>query len=128
METGDAFVISVHCEKWTEKDKDFGEPGERLVEIERETVDADTLAKYGRDYAMSEPSCTDPKLTPNIWFNSAYPREDREFFDRGIEKLYSLHIHEVNGHKPEPDDYLRIAGLLNVKFDNPAEPAPGMKG
>lgn len=117
----DSFLISIYYERWTHDDKDAGEPGERGVEVERETVDADDLERYGRDYGMSEPSASDPRMTPHIWFNSTSPREDREHFEQGIDKFYSLHVHEVNGHEPEAEDYQKVANLIGVKFDRPIE-------
>lgn len=117
----DSFLISIYYERWTHDDKDAGEPGERGAEVERERVDADDLERYGRDYGMSEPSASDPRMAPHIWFNSTYPREDREHFEQGIDKFYSLHVHEVNGHEPEAEDYQRVANLIGVKFDRPIE-------
>ena len=60
-------------------------------------------------------------MTPHIWFNSTSPREDREHFEQGIDKFYSLHVHEVNGHEPEAEDYQKVANLIGVKFDRPIE-------
>lgn len=117
----DSFLISIYYERWTHDDKDAGEPGERGAEVERETVGADDLGRYGRDYGMSEPSASDPRMTPHIWFNSTSPREDREHFEQGIDKFYSLYVHEVNGHEPEAEDYQKVANLIGVKFDRPIE-------
>lgn len=117
----DSFLISIYYERWTHDDKDAGEPGERGVEVEREMVDADDLEQYGRDYGMSEPSASDPRMTPHIWFNSTSPREDRERFEQGSDKFYSLHVHEVNSREPEAEDYQKVANLIGVKFDRPIE-------
>lgn len=120
-EREDSFTVSVSYEKWTHEDTEAGEPGERGFEVEREVVDADTLQKYGREYGMSAPSATDPTMTPHIWFNSTSPTEDREHFEQGINKFYSLHVHDVNGREPEPEDYQRVANLIDVKFDKPVQ-------
>lgn len=120
-EKEDSFTVSVFYEKWTPEDTEAGEPGERGVEVEREVVDADKLKEYGRDYGMSEPSATDPTMTPNIWFSSTSPTEDREHFEKGINKFYSLHVHDVNGHEPDAEDYQRVANLIGVKFDRPVQ-------
>lgn len=41
--------------------------------------------------------------------------------EQGVHKYYSLHIHEVNGHRPEPADIQRIADLICVRFDHPLQ-------
>ena len=116
----DEFVISVYCGRWTLGDIKIGEPSETSVEIERETIDADELQRYGRDYGISEASSSDPRSDPqHMWFNSTSPRMDREYIEKGVEKYYSLHIHEVNGYEPEAEDIQRIANLIGVTFDKP---------
>lgn len=117
----DSFVISVYSERWTNEDIEAGEPGERDVEVERETVDADGMARYGRDYALSNASAPDPGAAPHIWFSSASPNEDREHFEQGIDTFYQLHVHEVNGREPEPEDYQKVADLIGVDFKHPIE-------
>lgn len=113
----DTFVISIHSEHWTREALEAGEPHARNTELERVTVDAEELARYGRDYGISEPSSTDPAMTSHLWFRSTYPREDRAYFEQGVEKYYSLHVHEVNGHSPGPEDFQRVANLIDVRFD-----------
>lgn len=117
----DSFLISIYYESWTHDDKDAGEPGEQGVEIARETLDADELRRYGRNYGISKPSVADPRSAPHIWFDSTAPDENREHFEQGIDKFYKLHVHEVNGHEPEAEDYQRVANLIGVKFDCPIE-------
>lgn len=116
----DTFVISIHCEHWTDQELEAGEANTRETELDYVTVGADDLARHSRDYGLSEPSCTDPKMSPDIWFRSTYPREDRTYIKQGVQKYYSLHVHGVNGHPPEPADYQRIANLINVRFDHQA--------
>ncbi|MCI2811018.1 hypothetical protein [Eoetvoesiella caeni] len=116
----DTFVISIHCEHWTHQELEAGEANTRETELDYVTVGADDLVRHSRNYGLSEPSCTDPKMSPDIWFRSTYPREDRTYFEQGVQKYYSLHVHDVNGHPPEPADYQRIANLLNVRFDHQA--------
>lgn len=117
----DEYVISIYSERWTEDDKEAGEPGERGVEVERETVDTDELQRYGRDHGISAASASDPRRAYHIWFSSTEPVMDREHIEEGIDKYYSLHIHELNGREPEAEDYQKIANLIGVKFDNPIE-------
>lgn len=114
----DAYVISIHCERWTPPDLEAGGDSTRDIELDRVTLDADDLVRHSRDYGISEPSCTDPSMIPDIWFRSTYPPEDRAYFAQGVQKYYSLHIHEVNGHPPNPADYQRVAELIGVRFDH----------
>jgi len=113
----DAFVVSIHCERWTLSDLEAGGVSTHDIELDRVTFNADDLVRHSRDYGISEPSSTDPSMTPNIWFRSTYPREDRAYFEQGVEKYYSLHIHEVNGHPPGSAEYQRVADLVGVRFD-----------
>ncbi|MEB2400006.1 hypothetical protein ACSBPU_15045 [Parapusillimonas sp. JC17] len=113
----DAFVISIHCERWTLQDLEARGVSTHDIELDRVIVVADDLARHGRDYGISEPSCTDPSMAPDIWFRSTYPRQDRAYFEQGVQKYYSLHIHEVNGHPPSPIEYQRVADLVGVRFD-----------
>lgn len=114
----DIFVVSVHCECWTHEELEASEAGTRKIELDHVTADAHDLVLLGREHGLSKPSCTDPRMSSDIWFRSTYPREDRAYFEQGVQKYYSLHIHGVNGHRPEPADYQRIANLINVRFDH----------
>jgi len=113
----DVFIISIHAEHWTYEDLEAGATHTRDVEHDRVTLDADDLVRHARDYGIYEPSCTDPRMTPEIWFRSTFPSEDRANFEQGVEKYYSLHVHEVNDHPPGPEDYQRVADLIGVRFD-----------
>lgn len=117
----DAFIVSIHFEKWTEEDCEAGEPGERGTLLDHESVDVDDLKRYGRDYGLSEACGVG---TPGLYFASTSPDENREHFEEGIDTYYSLHVHSVNGHEPDAADYQRIAGLVGVTLHDPA--APGM--
>jgi len=101
----DIFLISIYYER-----NQPGNSSDRGVTIEREFVDADNLKKYSDYYEITEPSSTDPRITPYIWFDSTSPNES-----------YSLHIHEINGDEPEAEDYQKIANLIGAKFDYPIE-------
>ncbi|MER1941158.1 hypothetical protein [Castellaniella sp. MT123] len=118
---GERFLISIYGERWTPEDREAGQFSEGTAEIERETVDTDTLQRIGQDYGLDLASASDPRHTPYLWFSSSTPREDQEYFGQGVHKYYSLHIHEVNGHRPEPSDIQRIADLIGVRFDHPLQ-------
>ncbi|MGO3743913.1 MAG: hypothetical protein ACTJG9_00845 [Alcaligenes aquatilis] len=114
----DSFVISIHGEHWTHDDLKTGETHTHSTELDRVTLDADDLVRHGRDYGISEPSRTNPTMTSHLWFRSTYPREDRTYFEQGVQKYYSLHIHEVNGHPPTSEDYQRVADLIGARFNH----------
>lgn len=121
QEHEDSYCISITYEASTPQDRDMGEPSERGLVVERETVDAEQLASYARYHSISEPSCSDPRGAQNIWFSSSNPPEDREFFEKDLEKTFSLHVHSINGSEPESADYQAIANLIGAKFRNPME-------
>ncbi|MFW7341823.1 hypothetical protein V0R37_09765 [Pollutimonas sp. H1-120] len=62
----DAYVISIHCERWDLPDLEAGVTSTRDIELDRVTLDADDPVRHSRDYGISEPSSTDPSMTPNI--------------------------------------------------------------
>ena len=118
----DTFLISIYCERWTQADLDRGQFSQGEAVIEREAVDANELQRIAQDHGMDSPSASDPRHTPYLWFSSSTPREDREYFEQGVHKYYSLHIHEADGHRPQPADWQRIADLIGVRFDHPLQP------
>lgn len=114
----DAFVVSIYCERWTHQDLEAGEASSHDIKLDHVAVDADELVRHGQQYGFSEPSCSDPRMSPEVWFRSTFPPEDRAYFEQGVQKYYSLHIHEVNGNPPDPTDYQRVADLIGVRFDH----------
>ena len=118
------FLLSIYAERWTPEDREAGQFSEGTAEIERETVDANELQRIGQDYGLDLPSASDPRHTPYLWFSSSTPRENQEYFEQGVHKYYSLHIHEVNGHRPEPADIQRVADLIGARFDHPMQLEP----
>jgi antirestriction protein ArdC len=115
----DKFVVSISYEKFSQDDLQAGEPSERGFEVDKETMNQDDLQKYARDYGISQPSASAPQMTSNVWFSSTEPTQSKEYFQYGEHTYHSLHIHEVNGEKPQAKDYQRIADLIDVKFDQP---------
>ena len=119
-----SFCVSVYRELWTPEDREAGQFSEGSAEIERETVNSEGLQRLGQDYGLNLASASDPRHTPYLWFSSSTPREDRDYFEQGVHKYYSLHIHEVDSHRPEPADIQRIADLIGVRFDHPMQLEP----
>src|SRR5690606_11698798 len=82
----DTFLISVYSEHWTHEDLEAGETNTRDIEVDRVTVDADDLERHSQDFGVSDPSCSDPRISPDIWFSSTHPR------DRKSTRLNSSHV------------------------------------
>src|SRR5690606_11798726 len=120
----DTFLTSVYSEHWTHEDLEVGETNTRDIELDRVTVDVADLERHGLDFSVTEPSCSDPRQSPDIWFSSTFPRQDRAYFDQGVQKSYSLHVHEVNGRRPTQEDYQRVADLVGARFDHALRLSP----
>ncbi|WP_146139387.1 hypothetical protein [Simplicispira suum] len=99
------FIISVTYEHQDETSLESGEPYERGYEIEGQEVDEDELKAIANEYGVNAASST--VIGQFTWFNSSSPREDREYFEKGIEKFFSLHI--------KKGDVLHAARILNIK-------------
>lgn len=117
----DTFVVSIDCEYWKPEDLEAGQSSWTDTKVEREAVDAETLQRLAQDHGLDSPSASDPRQSPTLWFSSSTPREDRAYFEQGVHKYYSLHIHEVNGHPPQPAEYQRVSDLIGARFDHPLE-------
>ncbi len=104
------FLVSIHVEEWDEASLEAGQTDVRGMEVEREVIDADDLRGYGQKYGFSTAS----SLPHTTSFSSTVPPEDRAFFEEGVRKYFTLDVHEVNGHKPEDADYLRVAEIIGV--------------
>lgn len=117
------YLISIYSEERTARDDLAGDIGHTRIEVDRETVDADTLQRYGRDYGISQASSSHLSHGQNpLWFYSVTPREDRAYFEQGVETYYSLHLHAVDEHTPRMQDYQELARLIDVRI----EPAPAL--
>jgi hypothetical protein len=115
------YVISIYSEQRAIDFDQDQETGQTQIEIDHETVDADTLQRYGRDYGISQATSTHLSAQEkNLWFYSVTPREDRDYFEKGIETYYSLHVHAVDDREPQAQDYRQIGALIDVRL----EPAP----
>lgn len=113
-----SFVVSIYSEQRTTADDIAQEIGHTQIEIDHETVDADTLRRYGQDYGISQASSS--HITPGenrLWFYSVTPREDRAYFEQGVETYYSLHVHAVNDRDPQAHDYQQLAKLIGVRLE-----------
>jgi len=63
-----SYLVSISYSKWTNDDKEIGEPGERGIELENEVMDADELRQHIDRYRFAEASSSDPEVS-HIWFS-----------------------------------------------------------
>lgn len=120
MSTDTRYQISITYEKILPGDAEAGEPSERGFEIEDETVDADELQSYAQDYGIAAASESCP--SGRTWFMSLDSRHDREYFEEGIEKRYTLHVHNVDDRPPTKEDMRSVAKLIGITdFDQSFE-------
>jgi hypothetical protein len=112
------YVISIYSEQRAIDFDQDQETGQTQIEIDHETVDAETLQRYGRDYGISQATSTHLSAQEkNLWFYSVTPREDRAYFEKGIETYYSLHIHTVDDREPQAQDYRQIGALIDLRLE-----------
>ena len=111
----DTVLVSVSMERWDEDAKAAGETNDRDMVVENELWDMDELERSVGEYGFAQPSSQIPHK--GVWFSSIDSRQDREYFEEGVEKYYHLHIHKFNGRDPEPQDYIRIADAMRINFN-----------
>src|SRR5690606_29776425 len=69
----DTFLISVYSEHWTHEVVAAGETNTRDIELERVTVDDDDLERPSEYIRVSDPPCSDPRISPHIGFSPTHP-------------------------------------------------------
>ncbi len=88
------------------------------MELDREVLGLDDLKRCIEHYGFTRASSSNPEVG-KTWFSSSSPRKDREHFELGIDTYFGLHVHEVNGHAPTPDDYRQIANMIAARLRGP---------
>lgn len=120
------YEVSVYKTTSTEADREAGENGESETLVECEKVSANDLRSMQRKYGFYSASSSHcPGNGQPLWFSSNEPDQDRDYFERAIEKTYSLHFHSVRGEKLDADEYMRVAELLDVRL--PLASAPRVR-
>ena len=108
------YNVSVTYEIITDESAEKGDVAERGYESEHEDVNAGELERLVHKYGFSEPSSS--RLEDRMWFSTTSPREDRDYFENGERKFFSLHLHSVNGEPPTLEDYADIARMAKIKM------------
>lgn len=109
------YLVSVHSESWDDDAREAGEPAERSIEVDNETLALDELVLEAKIYgidSVSSPSLDDPY----VWFKSSSPTEDAAHFEDGMDKYFTLHIHEVDGKEPTMDHYAALAEKFGINL------------
>ncbi len=108
-------IVSVTYEKFLPLDFDEGEASDIGFLVEDEEVNFEDIVHFASQYGFNAAGASDS----NTWLNSTNADQDREYFEQGIEKFYSLHIQQVDGKQPSAE---QIRTIANVIFSKAAAP------
>ena len=105
------FQYAVTYEIITPESSENGDAEERGWEVEYTTDELENIISLGRHtYGVSEPSSSIPQS--HMWWSSASPVSDRDYFEKSEEKYYSLHIKHVDGSDIDDKEASFINKLL----------------
>lgn len=110
----DDYGVSIFCERSIADEVDVQTETETIEDMA--ILDLDDIVLLCKKYGIDRASMDAPQDGVALWFQSTTPPEDAEFFEQGIRKQYSLHIHSVNADAPTPEDYRRIARAIGAPF------------
>lgn len=103
MQGNKKYKYSVTFQTITPESAEAGDYESQGFEVE-ETIDElqDILQDGVNRYGVSEPSSISykdgvGKVSSGCWWSSSSPDNDRDYFEKGIEKYYSLHIRNIDG-------------------------------
>ena len=87
----------------TTEDKDLGDTG--VTEVHTSGIDTvkDTVRYAVRELGIGKRCHGEP------WFVSSFHREDRDYFEKGIEKYYTLHFPRLS-----PRALLRVDQMIDI--------------
>lgn len=84
-------AYTIYEQRYTPEDLEDGEGQPPTVEDSGTSGVADLLREAYIRYSIRPRTDNDGTL----WWASEEPREDREYFEQGVQKLYMLHIHNL---------------------------------
>lgn len=102
------FLVSKTYEVWDEAALEAGETNERGYEFQDEQMSPADLERE----LVSEPYGEWSNSDNTGWLNTNSRIEDRDYFEKGLEKNYSLHFKKLDGSELDPADYAFINKLL----------------
>lgn len=96
---------TIYEQRFTPESLGDGEPAGPPEEADAGTGNiAEILRHAVMHYGISPRETNDP----SPWFVSDEPRQDREYFERGVEKLYCLNLHNLSArHTPRINRMLK---------------------
>jgi len=117
------YTVSLYCERRTQEDDIAGDSGATDCEMQHERIDGDHLLRLARDNGINAASASHlPTMGAGaVWFMSTAPSADREYFENGVEKYYTLNVHEADGEPLTPDDLKSVAALIGVSITDSRE-------
>lgn len=113
------YTVSVTYEVTTPESAEAGDVEETGFERENEILDQEELKRLIGNYGFAGVSSS--HLTGPLWLMTLDPVHDRDFFEKGLEKTYGLHLKAVNDQPPMLEDYadlLRLAGIRLPGMEN----------
>lgn len=109
-------VASLYREDWTPEDIEHGERSEAAETVaDNETFTWSELIRKAQDCGINQRSRSG-KVSDDEWFSSSDPECHRQFIEEGIHSYYSLHIHLVNGLKPDNLILEAFCECMNIGF------------
>lgn len=106
-----------------EENDDWTDSG---FEVENTTSRLGFIIEIAKSNGISEPSSSQP--SSGMWWSSNDPEQSRDFFERGIQKFYSLHIKNLDGTPLSKEESGFITKLLKSRgaswedWDNTVKP------
>ncbi|WP_455233433.1 hypothetical protein [Geopseudomonas aromaticivorans] len=111
------FNLSVTFDRWTEADREQGEPGDRGFTREAGDYDAEELARLARHLGLSQASVQNTGNGLVVGFISTTPDENNAHFRHGVDTYYTLHLHSVDGQPLTEESVLLAAETMGVSLE-----------
>lgn len=118
---GPVYRITILCDLSTDEDREAGDVTTETITVS-EIFDAEDLRSLERRYGPFETLAAPMQMSAEIVpLKSSYHAEDRDFFEKGIQRYYRLHLEEVDGRAAVPADMVAFAGYLGCGPDRVAD-------
>lgn len=114
LEGDKKYQYSVTYQTITPESAENGDFDDSGFEVEK-TIDElqDILQEAVNRYYIHEPSSTkNGKPVSGTWWSSVSPNTDRDYFEKGIEKYYSLHVSNIDGTELSDEEAQLITNKL----------------
>jgi hypothetical protein len=105
------FVYAITYENVTPESAEQGDADSRGYEIEHTHDTLEEIIYLGRNtYGTNEPSSSHPHA--GMWWSSSDPVQNRDYWEKGINKYYSLHVKNSDGTDLDAEQSAFITKLL----------------